>query len=86
MIACCLCCSLKPCGGGGVACLFLAAARALIDQDLEAEEIGHRAMTIAADMCVYTNHNFISEEIVLDEQAADKGKKAVDKKKADSKN
>src|SRR5690554_8148441 len=33
----------------------LAAARALIDQDLDAEEIAKKAMKIAAEICVYTN-------------------------------
>jgi len=45
-----------------------AAARALIDVDgLEADAIGRKAMSIAADMCVYTNHNFI--EMSLDRDA-----------------
>lgn len=44
----------------------VAAARALIDQpNLDAEEIGRKAMQIAADICVYTNHNFVVE--VLEE-------------------
>lgn len=39
-----------------------AAARALIDQpDLDAEQIGRKAMRIAADICVYTNDNFVVE-------------------------
>lgn len=47
-----------------------AAARALIDQpNLNAEEIGRKAMTIAADICVYTNHNFVVE--VLEEKKKD---------------
>ncbi len=33
----------------------LAAARALIDQPLSAEEIARKAMGIAAEICVYTN-------------------------------
>ena len=33
----------------------LAAARALIDSDLDAEAIARKAMAIAADICVYTN-------------------------------
>jgi len=42
----------------------LAAARALLPlQDLSAEEIARRAMKIAADICVYTNHNVIIESI-----------------------
>jgi ATP-dependent HslUV protease subunit HslV len=40
-------------GSGGA--YALAAARALIDLDLTAEEIARRAMAIAADICVYTN-------------------------------
>lgn len=39
----------------------LAAARALYDQDLGAEEIARRAMKIAADICIYTNENIAVE-------------------------
>jgi ATP-dependent HslUV protease subunit HslV len=41
----------------------LAAARALIDTDKDAEEIARKAMDIAADICVYTNHSVIVETI-----------------------
>jgi ATP-dependent HslUV protease subunit HslV len=42
----------------------LSAARALMEIDgLGAEEIARRAMRIAADICVYTNHNVIVETI-----------------------
>jgi len=42
----------------------LAAARALITvPDLTAEAIARRAMTIAADICVYTNHSIIVESL-----------------------
>ena len=42
----------------------LAAARALIDMpDLDAEAIARKAMTIAANACVYTNHNFTMEKL-----------------------
>ncbi len=41
----------------------LAAARALYDQDLSAEEIARKAMKIAADICVYTNENVIIESL-----------------------
>lgn len=42
----------------------LAAARALNDvKDLTAEDIAKRAMTIAADICVYTNHNIVIEKL-----------------------
>jgi ATP-dependent HslUV protease subunit HslV len=42
----------------------LAAARALIETPgMDAEEIARRAMKIAAEICVYTNHNVIVETI-----------------------
>ena len=41
----------------------LAAARALIDSDLPAEDIARKAMAIAADICVYTNGNLTVETI-----------------------
>ena len=44
----------------------LAAARALMTIDaLDPEEIARRAMAIAAEICVYTNHNVIIETIGL---------------------
>ncbi|MGH1419627.1 MAG: ATP-dependent protease subunit HslV [Hyphomicrobiaceae bacterium] len=54
-------------GSGGN--FALAAARALLDQPLEAEEIARKAMSIAADICVYTNNNFVVE--TLDNKKAD---------------
>ncbi len=41
----------------------LAAGRALIGTDADAETIARRAMNIAADICVYTNHNIVVEKI-----------------------
>jgi ATP-dependent HslUV protease, peptidase subunit HslV len=41
----------------------LAAARALMESDLSAEEIARRAMAIAADICVYTNTSVTVEKI-----------------------
>ncbi|MBO6518797.1 MAG: ATP-dependent protease subunit HslV [Rhodospirillales bacterium] len=42
----------------------LAAARALVDQDgLSAEDIALKAMGVAADICVYTNNNFVIEKL-----------------------
>jgi ATP-dependent HslUV protease subunit HslV len=41
----------------------LAAARALMDFDLTAEEIARRAMGIAADICVYTNRELTVESL-----------------------
>lgn len=32
-----------------------------MDSDLTAEEVATKAMNIAADMCIYTNHNFLTE-------------------------
>ena len=39
----------------------LAAARALLQFDLSAEEVARRAMKIAADICVYTNNELTVE-------------------------
>ncbi len=42
----------------------LSAARALIDQNqLSAEEIARKAMKIAGDICVYSNHNITVEKL-----------------------
>ncbi|HLH88191.1 MAG TPA: ATP-dependent protease subunit HslV [Xanthobacteraceae bacterium] len=41
----------------------LAAARALIDTDMDAEAIVRKAMAIAADICVYTNRNVTIEKL-----------------------
>ncbi|CAL8976387.1 ATP-dependent protease subunit HslV [Rhodoplanes serenus] len=41
----------------------LAAARALIDTDLDAETIVRRSLQIAADICVYTNGNLTIETL-----------------------
>jgi len=48
-------------GSGGA--FALAAARALMDFDLTAEEIARRAMGIAADICVYTNRDLTVETV-----------------------
>ncbi|HEV7245495.1 MAG TPA: ATP-dependent protease subunit HslV [Shinella sp.] len=40
-----------------------AAARALMDTDRSAEDIARRAMQIAGDICVYTNHNVVVETL-----------------------
>jgi ATP-dependent HslUV protease, peptidase subunit HslV len=41
----------------------LAAARALLDQPLDAEEIVRRSLDIAAEICVYTNRNVTIESL-----------------------
>lgn len=44
-----------------------AAARALVDATpLDARSIVERALHIAADLCVYTNHHFTLEELTCD--------------------
>ncbi len=48
-------------GSGGS--FALAAARALIDTDLTAEQIARKAMAIAADICVYTNGDLTLETV-----------------------
>jgi ATP-dependent HslUV protease subunit HslV len=48
-------------GSGGN--FALAAARALLDQPLDAEEIARKAMAIAAEICVYTNTNLVVESL-----------------------
>jgi ATP-dependent HslUV protease subunit HslV len=41
----------------------LAAARALLATDLDAETIVRRSMHIAAEICVYTNNNLVIESL-----------------------
>lgn len=41
----------------------LAAARALMDTDMDAEAVARRAMQIAAEICVYTNGNVLVEAL-----------------------
>jgi len=61
-------------GSGGS--YALAAARALQDiPDLDAEDIARKAMHIAADMCVFTNHNLVVESIGYDVEEEQKGDK-----------
>ncbi len=49
-------------GSGGS--YALAAARALADStDLDAMAIAEKAMKIAAEMCVYTNTNFVKDQL-----------------------
>jgi len=48
-------------GSGGN--FALAAARALYDTKAKPQDIAEKAMKIAADICVYTNHNLIVETL-----------------------
>ena len=41
----------------------LAAAKVLMDTELKAEEIAKKAIQVAADICVFTNHNIKVEKI-----------------------
>lgn len=54
--------SLTGIGSGGN--YALAAARALIDSDHDAEAIARKAMAVAADICIYTNSNLTIESLV----------------------
>jgi len=54
--------SLMAIGSGGS--YAQAAARAMLDTtDLAAREVVERGLSIAADICVYTNHNLVIEEL-----------------------
>jgi ATP-dependent HslUV protease subunit HslV len=61
---------LEPEGGvagiGSGGNYALAAARALIDTDADAEMIARKAMAIAADICIYTNDNVTLEQLKSD--------------------
>lgn len=49
-------------GSGGP--FAAAAARALLENtDFSARQISEKAMTIPADICIYTNHNVVYEEL-----------------------
>ncbi len=60
---------LEPQGGvtaiGSGGNYALSAARALLDQDYDAEEIARRAMKIAAEVCIYTNDQITVESITV---------------------
>lgn len=49
-------------GSGGS--FALSAARALIDiEGMDAEDIARKSLSIAADICIYTNHNIVIESL-----------------------
>jgi ATP-dependent HslUV protease subunit HslV len=58
---------LEPEGGvmaiGSGGNYALAAARALVDTDMDAEAIVRKSLTIAADICVYTNDHLTIESL-----------------------
>jgi ATP-dependent HslUV protease, peptidase subunit HslV len=51
-------------GSGGLYALSAARAFMSIENNLTAEEIALRSMHIAADTCVFSNHNIIIEKVV----------------------
>jgi ATP-dependent HslUV protease subunit HslV len=53
--------SVMGIGSGGN--YALAAARALVDTDMDAEAIVRKSMAIAAEICVYTNHSVTVETL-----------------------
>lgn len=57
--------SLMAIGSGGS--YAQAAARAMLDTtDLDARDVVEKGLQIAADICVYTNHNLVIEELDCD--------------------
>lgn len=53
-----------------------AAARALMDlPDMSAEEVASKAMNVAANMCIYTNHEFMIETLDTVEEEETEGEK-----------
>lgn len=54
----------EVCGIGSGGHFAVAAARALAENtDLGARDIAEKAMSIAADICIYTNHRIVVEEL-----------------------
>jgi len=65
-------------GSGGS--YALAAARALQDiEGLSAEDVARKAMGIAGDMCVFTNHNLVVESLDCGEDAKEEQESAESK-------
>jgi len=62
---------LEPDGGaagiGSGGNYALAAARALIDTDMDAESIARRSMAIASEICIYTNDKVTLQSLEIDE-------------------
>lgn len=62
--------NLLAIGSGGS--FAQAAARALMDNtDLSAKEIVEKGLGIAADICVYTNHNLVIKELECEQSSAE---------------
>ena len=57
-------------GSGGL--YALSAARALVDvEGFTAEQIARKSMKIAADLCIYTNHNITVEVLKKEDENKD---------------
>lgn len=56
--------SVAAIGSGGLYALAAAKALMSIENSLTAEEIALKSMHIAADICVYSNHNIITEKVI----------------------
>jgi ATP-dependent HslUV protease subunit HslV len=50
-------------GSGGLFALSASKALMSIENNMNAEEIALKAMNIAADICVFSNHNIITEKV-----------------------
>ena len=50
-------------GPGGTAAAISAAKALMKNTELNAEEIAIKSLNIAADICIYTNHNIVLEKI-----------------------
>lgn len=69
--------NLLAIGSGGA--FAQAAARALVENtDLSAREIVERSLNIAADICIYTNHNLRIEELDAESEKPDTKSEALD--------
>jgi ATP-dependent HslUV protease subunit HslV len=53
-------------GSGGPYAFASAKALSQAVPDMDVEEIAQRSMKIAADICIYTNHNFVVETLTYD--------------------
>jgi ATP-dependent HslUV protease subunit HslV len=50
-------------GSGGNFAIAAAKAFFRVENNLSAAEIAQKSLEIAADLCIYTNHNIITEEV-----------------------
>lgn len=55
-------------GSGGNYALAAASALCTCENNLNAEEIAKKSMEIAANLCIYTNHNIRTKKILINEK------------------